>query len=188
MADTSAGTMAPSATDMALPLIPWWVVLLQGIAAVIIGIMLLTNPGATTIVLVQVLGWYWLFTGVMNLVLMFVDHRMWGWKLFIGILGILAGIWVIRLPIYSTVLVTATLVIVLGIEGIIIGVVDMVKAFRGGGWGIGFLGLFSILVGAMLLAKPYAAAIATPLAFGILAVIFGIIAIVGAFQVRKIQT
>ena len=28
--------------------IPWWVPLLQGIAAVLIGIFLITNPGATT--------------------------------------------------------------------------------------------------------------------------------------------
>jgi uncharacterized membrane protein HdeD (DUF308 family) len=36
--------------------IPWWLVLLQGIAAVIIGIFLLTAPGITLLFLVQVLG------------------------------------------------------------------------------------------------------------------------------------
>ncbi len=40
--------------------IPWWVVLLEGIAAVVIGILLLTAPGITLLALVQVTGFFWL--------------------------------------------------------------------------------------------------------------------------------
>jgi len=171
----------------AMPPVPWWLVLLQGIAAIVIGLLLLSNPGATTVVIVQVLGWYWLFTGVLNLVMMFVDTTMWGWKLLIGILGIIAGIAVIRLPIYAAVLVPTTLVIVLGFEGVIIGVVDLVKAFKGGGVGIGVLGVLSILIGFVLLARPIAAAIATPFVFGILGLAFGAVGVFSSFQLRKAQ-
>jgi uncharacterized membrane protein HdeD (DUF308 family) len=187
MADTTVAVAAPAPGSSAPPLVPWWLVLLQGIAAIIIGLMLLTNPAATTLVIVQVLGWYWLFTGVMNLVLIFVDNTMWGWKLVIGVLGIMAGVFVIKHPIYSGILIPTTLVVVLGIEGLIIGVVDIVKAFKGGGWGIGFLGLFSILIGGMLLARPYMAALATPTVFGILGLVFGIGGIFAAFGLRKAQ-
>jgi uncharacterized membrane protein HdeD (DUF308 family) len=38
--------------------VPCWLVLLQGIAAVIIGILLLTAPGATLLALVQVGGFF----------------------------------------------------------------------------------------------------------------------------------
>ena len=39
--------------------IPWWVVLLQGIAAVILGLFLLAKPGMTMVVVVQLIGIYW---------------------------------------------------------------------------------------------------------------------------------
>ncbi len=63
----------------------------------IIGIMLLTKYRQTTaIVLVQILGLYWLMRGIFDIVSIFVDHTAWGWKLFMGIIGIIAGIVILR--------------------------------------------------------------------------------------------
>src|SRR5947209_17942141 len=98
--------------------IPWWLVLLEGIAAVIIGLFLLTSPGITLLFLVQVAGFFWLFGGIL-IVSIFVDSSLWGWKLIGGIIGILAGILVLQHPIWSTLLVPAVYVIILGIQGII---------------------------------------------------------------------
>ena len=39
---------------------PWWVVLLEGILAIIVGLFLLYSPAATTAFLIQVLGIFWL--------------------------------------------------------------------------------------------------------------------------------
>jgi len=61
---------------------PWWVVLIEGIAAIIIGILLLANPRATTVVLIQFLGIYWFIIGIIDIVRIFIDSSMWGWKLF----------------------------------------------------------------------------------------------------------
>ncbi|NJN84083.1 MAG: hypothetical protein HC802_18620 [Caldilineaceae bacterium] len=83
--------------------VPWWIVLIEGIAALVIGILLLQSPVETTVFLIQVLGIYWLITGIMSLVNIFIDSHMWGWKLFSGILGIVAGIWIIQHPWWSTV-------------------------------------------------------------------------------------
>ena len=78
----------------------WWVFLLEGIAAIIFGVLLLTNPGATLVALVIFLGFYWLFVGVLELVRMFVDGSVpWYWSLLIGVLGIAAGIIVLRQPL-----------------------------------------------------------------------------------------
>ncbi len=81
---------------------PWWLILIEGISAIIIGILLFTSTVQTMAVLVVFLGFYWLIKGIFDLVSMFVDHSMWGWKLFIGIIGILAGIVILRNPIMST--------------------------------------------------------------------------------------
>src|SRR5215213_2649825 len=101
--------------------LPWWLVLLEGIAAAIIGLFLLTAPGATLLVLIQVMGIFWLVGGIFRIVSIFIDSSSWGWKLIGGILGILAGIVVLQHPLWSTVLVPAIYIIVLGIQGLVLG-------------------------------------------------------------------
>lgn len=71
----------------------WWVFLLQGIAAILLGAMLFTAPGATLVTLVTFLGFYWIVSGVLSFVQMFVDRSVpWIWSLLIGIIGVAAGI------------------------------------------------------------------------------------------------
>ena len=164
--------------------IPWWLVLIEGIFAIIIGILLLSKPGMTTAILVQVLGIYWFIAGILNIVSIFIDHRAWGWKLIIGILGIIAGLIIIQHPLWSTALVTTTLIIVLGIEGIIIGGVNIVRAFRGAGLGVGILGALSIIFGIILLANSLLAATTLPVVLGIFAIVGGILAIIMAFRMK----
>jgi uncharacterized membrane protein HdeD (DUF308 family) len=80
----------------------WWIFLLQGIAGIILGLMLITAPGATLLVIVTFLGFYWLITGILALVRIFVDRSIpWNWSLLSGIVGILAGLLVLRHPVPS---------------------------------------------------------------------------------------
>jgi len=164
--------------------IPWWLVLLEGISLLIIGILLVASPGMTTLVLVQLLGIYWLVRGILSLVGIFVDSSLWGWKLFIGVLGILAGIVVIQHPIWSTVFIPTTVVIILAIQAIIAGVIGLVAAFQGAGWGAGLLGVVSIIFGIILLASPLMAATVLPVVIGIFAIVGGITSIIAAFRLR----
>jgi uncharacterized membrane protein HdeD (DUF308 family) len=165
-------------------MIPWWVVLLQGIAAVIIGILLLTAPGSTVAFLILVLGFYWLISGIFAIVGIFVDSSQWGWKLFMGILGIVAGIIVIRHPLWSTILVPTTIAIMVGVFGIIMGIIGLIQAFRGAGWGVGILGVLSIIFGILLLANPLISAVALVIVLGIFGIVGGILAIIAAFRMR----
>lgn len=164
--------------------IPWWLVLIQGIAAVIIGILLLLYPAATLFVLIQFLGIYWMVSGIFGIVSIFIDSSMWGWKLFAGILGIIAGILILQHPIWSGLLVPTVLVFVLGIQGLIIGIVNLIQAFQGGGWGIGILGALSIVFGIILIGSPFVAALALPWVAGIFALVGGIFGIIAAFRLK----
>jgi uncharacterized membrane protein HdeD (DUF308 family) len=164
--------------------VPWWLVLVQGISALIIGIFLLAAPGATTFFLIQFLGIYWMISGIFQIVAIFIDKTAWGWKLFAGILGILAGFAVINHPLWSTFLVPTVLVIFLGIQGIIFGGIGLFQAFKGAGWGSAVLGGLSVLFGILLLGSPLIAALALPWVFGILAVVGGILGIIAAFKLK----
>jgi uncharacterized membrane protein HdeD (DUF308 family) len=163
----------------------WWLFLLQGVAGIILGLMFITDPGATTIVTVTFLGFYWLIMGVLALVRMFVDRSLpWIWSLLTGIVGILAGVFVLRHPLLAAIAVPTTIVIVLGIQGLIMGVLEIVGAFKGGGIGGFILGVIYALVGLLLLGSPLSAALAVPLVFGILLLVQGAASIVLAFRAK----
>jgi uncharacterized membrane protein HdeD (DUF308 family) len=165
---------------------PWWLILLGGILNVLVGILLLTNPAKTAIAFAWWLGLYWFVQGIFTLVAMFIDRSAWGWKLLMGVLGIVAGIFVMRHPIASAVAIPAFLVLMLGIQGLITGGISLVLAFKGGGFGAAILGLLSIVFGVILIANY--ASLATVLTFiwivAIVALIGGVVQIFQAFRQR----
>jgi uncharacterized membrane protein HdeD (DUF308 family) len=132
----------------------WWLFLLQGIATLILGGLLIISPGMTTAVLVQFLGAYWLVSGIFSIIGIFVGDREihWGWFLLNGVLGILAGISVLNHPLLSTIMLPTMLVYLIAIEGIIMGIVSLINAFKGGGWGAGVWGVVSIIFHSVWLA------------------------------------
>jgi uncharacterized membrane protein HdeD (DUF308 family) len=163
----------------------WWVFLLQGVAGILLGLMLITDPGATLVVVVTFLGFYWLFTGIMALVRVFVDRSVpWMWSLLVGIVGIFAGLVVLRHPLFAALTVPAVIVIVLGVEALVMGVLDVIGGFSGGGIGSFFLGVINLVIGLLLLASPLSAALAVPLVFGVLLLIQGVALIILAFRIR----
>lgn len=165
----------------------WWVALLEGIALLILGILLLLSPAMTTIVLIQFLGIYWLVSGIFSIIEIFVRGRdvQWGWELVFGIIGILAGIAVLRHPLLSAVLIPTLLIVYLGIAGLVMGVLGLIQGMTGrGGWAV-VLGILDILFGAILLFRPLYAAIWLPIFVGILAVVGGIVLILSSFQMRR---
>lgn len=164
--------------------IPWWLVLIEGIALIILGGLLLASPGMTTVIVVQFIGIYWLIAGIFKIVSIFMDRSGWGWKLVGGILGILAGLIVIQHPLWAPFVVGNVVVIILGVQGIIFGAIGLILAFRGAGWGAGILGVISILFGLLFLTNVWAFTLSLPFAIGILAIIGGIMSIVAAFRLK----
>ena len=164
--------------------VPWWVVLLEGIASLIIGILLLTQPSATLYTIVLFLGIYWFIGGVIQVVMLFVDSRAWGWKLLSGAIGILAGLVVMRHPAWAAVLLPATLVWLLGLGGLVIGFVWLIRSFTGGGWGQGILAAVSIVLGLFLLGHTFVTTVVLLYAVAIWAILGGIVAIVGSLWLR----
>lgn len=181
----AAATM-PTDTRRDDPLVPWWMTLLAGIALVIAGFMVWRNPAGGTVFLVQVMGWFWLFSGIMSIVKIFIDRRMWGWNLFMGIVGIIAGLWIVQNPIQGAVAALVAIVIVLGVQALVFGTVALIGAFQGGGWGAGILGVVSIILGLLLLFNNIlVTSLAVPWVFAIFAMVGGVAEIVGAFMQRS---
>jgi uncharacterized membrane protein HdeD (DUF308 family) len=175
------------ATSLETRQAPWWLGLLGGILNIILGIMLLTSPVRTTLAFVWVLGIFWVVEGIFTLVHMFVDRTAWGWKLFSGLLSIVIGMIVVRNPIMAGMVIPMTLVLILGIQGIVVGVIALVMAFKGGGIFSAIMGLLSIIFGVILVLN--FASIGTVAAFiwvvGVLFIVGGIAGIFTAFRNRR---
>ena len=165
--------------------IPWWLVLLQGVGAVLIGLLLVTQPGVTLFTLVIFLGVYWLVGGIFDLVGIFLDRTNWGLKLLSGVLGILAGLLVVRNPLWATIALPATLVWLLAIIGIVVGAVGIYRALTGAGWGAGILGAMSVMLGLILVLNPLISIGVLVYVAGFWAILGGIATIAGAFWLRS---
>ncbi len=166
---------------------PWWLHLMGGILNVVIGLLLLTTPVKTVVLLVLALGIYFLVSGIFTLVGMFVDHSAWGWKLFIGIVSILAGMVVLRHPLISAVEVPMIIILILGVQGLITGIMLLALAFKGGGWGSGILGALSVIFGIILIINftNLGYVVAMVWVTAVFALVGGIIQIYHAFTQRK---
>jgi uncharacterized membrane protein HdeD (DUF308 family) len=97
-----------------------------GVLAVIVGFALLRTPFQSVEVFIFVLGIFWLIQGIMTYVAAFAVKQGRNWRLFSGILGILAGIIILVYPITSAV----TLAFIGGIWLVILGVTQLIAGFR----------------------------------------------------------
>ena len=170
---------------------PWWLTLITGISAIIVGGVLLwgglVDKVETYMLLVTFLGVWWLVQGIFDIVAIFIDHSMWGWKLFMGIISIAAGTYILSYPVVSALALPKIFVLVMGIWGLMYGIILLIMAFSGGGWGAGILGVLGIIFGIALTVNYTApgmglAMLWTAAVFGIIG---GITLIVQAFRQRK---
>jgi uncharacterized membrane protein HdeD (DUF308 family) len=170
---------------------PWWLTLMLGIAAFIVGAILLWAPAKTKAdtyqLLVALLGIYWLISGIGDIISMFVDHTAWGWKLFMGIVSIIAGGYILMYPIAAGVALPRIFVLILGIWALMEGIILLVMAFRGGGWGAGIMGVVAIIFGIILMGEytHLGSGLAMIWAAAIWGLIGGVIMIIQAFRQRK---
>jgi uncharacterized membrane protein HdeD (DUF308 family) len=168
-------------------LFPWWLVLLWGIFAVIVGCLFLAYPLNALMASIVFLGVYWFVGGIFTLFAAFMEPTDRGWKIFIAIITIIAGLAILAYPLYSFLILPAFFIIFVGFWALFVGFVKIYQGIVGKDWGAGVLGFISLIFGILLLANPYIAAALLPWVFGGFALVGGIAAIVISFMVRGEQ-
>ena len=73
----------------------------------------------------------------------------------------------------------------MGIQALFLGVVNIIQALRGAGWGIGVLGIINIIFGVILLGNSLIATATLPWVLGAVAVVGGISTILLALRLRS---
>jgi uncharacterized membrane protein HdeD (DUF308 family) len=168
-------------------LFPWWLLLLWGLFTLIIGCMFFINPGQTMTLFIVFLGAWWLVGGLFTLASLFVDRSQMGWKIFLSVINILAGILILLHPLYATFFAFGFLIIFIGFWACFIGVSHIYHAYTAKDAGTAILGIISIIFGLLLLINPFIAVALLPYVFGGFAVVFGLASICVAFTAKNVQ-
>ena len=174
----------------------WWLVLIRGILGVIFGLLALFFPGAALVGLAIVFGAYALLDG-MTAILTSVQvrhtDRRWGWLLFQGIVSLIAGLAALIFPgLAGTVgglVILWTIVIYSAMHGIG-GIISAAGAGHGSAktWGVisGVVTLlFGVLLAILVIVTPQATLAGLVFVVGFYAIIFGVMLIVLAVQLRR---
>ncbi|PZF74373.1 HdeD family acid-resistance protein [Taibaiella soli] len=167
----------------------WWMFLLRGVIALLLGLLALFAPGVTFTSLIIFLGAYLFIDGIFSVLSALGARKTlkdWPWYLLSGITGIVIGLITFYHPFA-----TATAVIyMIAFWSLIAGLVEITMAIRlarmikGEGWYI-LGGALTILFGILILTNPIAGAITITMLFGIYAVMIGIMLISLSMRLRK---
>ncbi|MFT4283980.1 MAG: DUF308 domain-containing protein [Protaetiibacter sp.] len=174
----------------------WWLVLLRGIFAIILGILAFVWPVATAVAFVWVFAIYAIVDGVVNIVQAVSTRRTdptWGWLLTIGVVGLIAGIVVMIFPAAAGALALLVFLWIIAIWAIVGGIFGIPAAASIASGGAKVLGivfsvlsiLFGVLLAILLFTTPQSALIGLIYVLGAYAVLAGIVLVVIAFQARS---
>jgi uncharacterized membrane protein HdeD (DUF308 family) len=165
----------------------WWVFLLRGLLALVLGIMAFRRPVWTLGVLVLSFAVYAIFEGVSAL---FAAIRGWSYSRDRGLLLLeaVAGMGVGILTLHRPGITVFVLILFIAVWALATGILRIVEAVNlGGVSGRGWLavgGVASIILALLVLFRPLTGALATVTVIGIYALILGVTQIVLAFSLR----
>ncbi len=169
----------------------WWVIALRGLSAVIFGLLALAWPGLTMEVLVLWFGIYVFLDGIFGIVSSYraaVHHEKWWLMLLDGACGVFVGIYAFASPAAMLLVLT----IVIGAWALVTGFFEILAALTGpwgstGKWTLGFAGLISLILGALMFHNPFGTAVSIVILIGAYATAFGILLIIMGFKIKNMH-
>jgi uncharacterized membrane protein HdeD (DUF308 family) len=169
----------------------WWAMALRGGVAILFGLAALLRPGIALEALILLFGAYMLVDGVFAIVGVFGGTRgdMPRWLLLLeGIAGIVAGLLAFVLPVLTA----FALYLLIIAWALVTGVAEIATAIRlrreiSGEWALILSGVISILFAVVLMFSGAIGVFTLVWVIGIYAIVFGVLLLVTAFQVRGAQ-
>lgn len=171
----------------------WWVSLLIGILAIIVGIVCLVQPAGSFIALAYVFVIAMIASGIFEIIFATSNRKLlygWGWSLAAGIMEILLAIFILALPtaIMAGILIYAVAFWILFRAIWTIGESFTLQSAGARGWGwLLTLGILTILFSVLFFISPIFGAAFMITFIGIALLFYGIYRIYLAFELRSIH-
>lgn len=166
----------------------WWLVLLRAVLAVLFGVLLVAQPGASIVTFTWVFGVFAVVDGIFDIVFGIVWSRrdsehQWGWEIATGVASLILGVLAVIFPAQVGVvgvLMLLWLVILQALVGGITGIVaaiDLRGSIAGWGWQLA-ASIISLVLALWLLyltiATPVEALLSFVWAIGVFTIALGI--------------
>lgn len=166
----------------------WWMLALRGVLALAFGILALIWPSLTLAALVALFAAYALISGVVSILGAIKNRkadREWWLILILGLVSVAAGV----ISIIQPALTALVLVLVMGANALVTGVLDIAVAIRlrktiEGEWLLIAAGIASIIFGIVVFLFPGAGALALVWLISAYAIATGILLLGLAFRAR----
>lgn len=165
----------------------WPVVMFVGFLTLALGVIVVAWPDQTLVVISVLFGIQLLLMGLFRLISAFSSDAIApGLTGFVGVLGMVAGVAVIRHP-FETVAVLAT---ILGIVWIVSGAIDFISSVADSQledrfW-VGLMGLITVIAGIVVVSWPQPTVTVIAWIAGIYLLVLGLTTIYGAFRLRSV--
>lgn len=169
----------------------WWVIVLQGMAAVLFGVLAFAQPGATLAALLLLVALWVLADGILALLASVgaaeAKEPWWPWVLH-ALVSIAVGLIALRWPgitAFALLLLIAYWAILRGILTIV-AAIELRRVIQGEFWMI-LGGIISVLFGAWIVIAPAAGALAVTWLIGLYAVLFGVTLILAGLGLKRLN-
>lgn len=163
-------------------------VLIQAVACVIVGTLLLTAPMGVLAEVVVVLGAYWLVRGLATVGHAYVDPGHWSGKGLVAVLGITAGVLTLQAPVVGLVPIGFSIVLFLVLQALVTGAIEVVIGVRNNSHPLSILGVVNVVLGIGLLLYAVLPAQALTPGLGAVAVVGGLLSAYAAIRLPRVQT
>jgi uncharacterized membrane protein HdeD (DUF308 family) len=166
----------------------WWALALRGVIAILFGLAAFLRPGIALEALILLFGAYALVDGAFSIVGVFGGTRSGTprWLLLLeGVVSILAGLIAFVFPALTAI----ALLYLIAAWAVVTGLAEIATAIRlrqeiTGEWALILGGIVSVIFGLLLAVLPGVGILSLIWLVGAYAVIFGVLLLITAFQVR----
>lgn len=167
----------------------WWLLTINGIAAIIFGLLAIFWPGITLLILFIYFGILAVFTGMFFIIgglLNYQKTELWDFWLFEGVLNISIGAIILAFPEVSVKL----FLILIGLWALLTGFIQIISAIKLRSvipqyYIYVINGLLALIFGLLIILNPFETALVLTVFIGTYAVVLGIFSIVISLKMRK---
>lgn len=164
-----------------------WVLVAWGIFSIIAGVLLVTQPGITAVVWVQILAVYMAATGIVDIIGAILQRQgAWLIQVLAGALSLIAGGFVLANPLLGTIFAVQVLFYFLVLTAIVNAIINLWYGFqKPRSWGQIALGVFQLILGLWLFGHPLVGLLALVPGMGIYLIAYGIVSLGLAFMTTR---